>query len=95
MINPVSALVLAPSLLVSLPALHAVWAGRMPFDVGLSRFLVVQLVCWVGLSAGARAVASWSEDAGLGDEADQAGIAGIALGDPEAAASSTALAGEA
>lgn len=88
MINPVSALVLAPSLLVSLPALYSVWAGRMPFDVGLSRFLVVQLVCWVGLSAGARAVSSWSEAEDLRDES------GTPVRGSEAAQATTALAGE-
>jgi hypothetical protein len=56
MISPLSTLVLAPSLLVSLPALYSVWRGTMPFDVGLSRFLVVQFVCWVALSAAARMV---------------------------------------
>lgn len=51
MISPLSAPVLGTSAVVSTPAIWAVWRGALPFDVGLTRFLVVQLACWLALSA--------------------------------------------
>ncbi len=70
MISPVSPPVVSLSFVVSLPALWSVWRGSLPLDVGLSRLLVVQLICWLALSAAARAFSTWADADGPSDGAE-------------------------
>lgn len=79
MINPISGPVLATSALVSMPALWSVWRGSMPLDVGLSRFLVVQLGCWIAACAVTAALGLASDGtAGAPEDADGPEMAGAA-----------------
>lgn len=48
--NPVSLPVLGGALLVSSPALWNSVVGETPLAVGLSRYLVAVVLCWMGLS---------------------------------------------
>ncbi len=54
MLNPLSGPVLGSSAVLSLPALVAAWRGSLPFETALTRFLVVLLACWLGMSAVAK-----------------------------------------
>ena len=48
--NPFSLPVLGGALLVSAPALWNSVLGETPLAVGLSRYLVAVVLCWMGLS---------------------------------------------
>lgn len=63
MLSPLSAPVLGTATALSIPALWSVWQGTLPLDAGLTRFLVVLIACWLGLSAVGKL---WRASASLG-----------------------------